>query len=261
MSFSSTSRWVCWRSVSHSSHCRATRSPTRAAWMQVGFAMISPGLALLRKVSFRGLMAMSPRRSADRKRAAAGWIRAACLALSVTALIDLRLFRARVFRAAAAASVPCRIPSILAASCCCRCGSLQIARLPRRDRVNAVSSRPRHLLRPSHHGPAERTFRCPSDFRCRRAVVPRHTAVRVRPVDTPYGILGVAMFVRGFGGGSITIPSAAAAYSSVPRESLGHATTSINICQRFGGPTGSAGLAIFLQFALLRAAMPNRPIA
>jgi hypothetical protein len=61
------------------------------------------------------------------------------------------------------------------------------------------------------------------------------------------------MFVRGFGGGSITIPSAAAAYASVPRESLGHATTSINICQRFGGPVGSAGLAIFLQFALLHA--------
>ena len=74
--------------------------------------------------------------------------------------------------------------------------------------------------------------------------------------DTPYGLLGVALFVRGFGGGSITIPSAAAAYSSVPRESLGHATTAINICQRFGGPTGSAGLAIFLQFALLRAATP-----
>ena len=74
--------------------------------------------------------------------------------------------------------------------------------------------------------------------------------------DTPYSLLAVALFVRGFGGGSITIPSAAAAYSSVPRESLGHATTAINICQRFGGPTGSAGLAIFLQFALLRAGTP-----
>ena len=74
--------------------------------------------------------------------------------------------------------------------------------------------------------------------------------------DTPYSLLAVALFVRGFGGGSITIPSAAAPYSSVPRESLGHATTAINICQRFGGPTGSAGLAIFLQFALLRAGTP-----
>ena len=72
--------------------------------------------------------------------------------------------------------------------------------------------------------------------------------------DTAYAPLAVALFIRGFGGGSITIPSAAAAYASVPRESLGHATTAINICQRFGGPVGSAGLAIFLQFALLRAA-------
>jgi MFS family permease len=71
--------------------------------------------------------------------------------------------------------------------------------------------------------------------------------------ETSYPILAAALFVRGFGGGSITIPSAASAYASVPRESLGHATTAINICQRFGGPTGSAGLAIFLQFALLRA--------
>ena len=76
--------------------------------------------------------------------------------------------------------------------------------------------------------------------------------------DTPYAILAAALFVRGFGGGSITIPSAAAAYSSVPRESLGHATTAINICQRFGGPTGSAGLAIFLQFALLHAAAADQ---
>ena len=74
--------------------------------------------------------------------------------------------------------------------------------------------------------------------------------------DTPYPILAVALFVRGFGGGSITIPSAAAAYSSVPRESLGHATTAINICQRFGGPAGAAGLAIFLQMALTHAGAP-----
>jgi MFS family permease len=80
----------------------------------------------------------------------------------------------------------------------------------------------------------------------------------VATTDTPYTLLGIAMFVRGFGGGSITIPSAAAAYASVPRESLGHATTSINICQRFGGPTGSAGLAIFLQFALLHAATQDQ---
>lgn len=53
--------------------------------------------------------------------------------------------------------------------------------------------------------------------------------------ELPVEVLAAALLVRGFGVGSITLPSAAAAYSSVTRESLGHATTAINICQRFGG--------------------------
>lgn len=68
--------------------------------------------------------------------------------------------------------------------------------------------------------------------------------------DTPVAWLSLALLLRGFGGGSITIPSAAAAYASVPREALGHAATAINICQRFGGPAGTTGLAICLQYAL-----------
>jgi MFS family permease len=74
--------------------------------------------------------------------------------------------------------------------------------------------------------------------------------------DTPLPVLAAALLVRGFGVGSITLPSAAAAYASVPRESLGHATTAINICQRFGGPVGTTGLAIFLQHELATAAIP-----
>ncbi len=74
--------------------------------------------------------------------------------------------------------------------------------------------------------------------------------------DTSVALLCVALLIRGFGGGSITIPSAAAAYASVPRESLGHATTAINICQRFGGPTGTSGLAICLQIAQARTQAP-----
>ena len=69
------------------------------------------------------------------------------------------------------------------------------------------------------------------------------------------GVLAGALLIRGFGVGSITLPSAAAAYASVPRESLGHATTVINICQRFGGPVGTTGLAIFLQHALATTAI------
>lgn len=68
--------------------------------------------------------------------------------------------------------------------------------------------------------------------------------------DVPLVALAAALLVRGFGVGSITLPSAAAAYASVPRESLGHATTAINICQRFGGPVGTTGLAVFLQHQL-----------
>ena len=68
--------------------------------------------------------------------------------------------------------------------------------------------------------------------------------------ETSWVILCLALFVRGFGMGSITIPSAAAAYASVPRESLSSATTAINICQRFGGPVGTTALALFLQHQL-----------
>lgn len=72
----------------------------------------------------------------------------------------------------------------------------------------------------------------------------------LRP-DAPFWLLGAALFVRGFGVGSITIPSAAAAYASVSREALSSATTAINICQRFGGPTGTAAMALFLHRAQL----------
>ena len=74
--------------------------------------------------------------------------------------------------------------------------------------------------------------------------------------QTPLAVLCVALLVRGFGVGSITIPSAAAAYASVPRESLGQAATAINICQRIGGPTGTTALAIALHFALGRVDVP-----
>lgn len=76
-------------------------------------------------------------------------------------------------------------------------------------------------------------------------------------VDAPLWVLAIALLVRGFGQGSITLPSAAAAYAAVPRESLTSATTAINICQRVGGPAGTAGLAIFLQHMLTRTAAPE----
>jgi EmrB/QacA subfamily drug resistance transporter len=224
----------------------------------LGFALISPGLALL----LQGLVSWAHGdRTASLSLIAsvlllAGFIWHA-LRRPASALIDLRLFRARVFRAAAATQflsnalnfggqllLPLWFLQIRQATPSTTglmlfplglgifCGLPVMGRMSERFGARAISGAGAML---SFLGTLPFAF---------------------ADADTPYGILGVALFVRGFGGGSITIPSAAAAYASVPRESLGHATTSINICQRFGGPTGSAGLAILLQFALLRAATP-----
>jgi len=222
----------------------------------IGFAMISPGLALLLQglVSWAHGDATAPLSLVASVALLAGFTRHA-LRYPVTALIDLRLFRGPVFRAAAATQLlsnainfggqlllPLWFLQVRQATPSATglmlfplglgifCGLPIMGRLSERFGARAISGGGAVL---SLLGTLPFVF---SD------------------IDTPYPLLGVALFVRGFGGGSITIPSAAAAYASVPRESLGHATTSINICQRFGGPTGSAGLAIFLQFALLHAA-------
>jgi EmrB/QacA subfamily drug resistance transporter len=220
-----------------------------------GFAMISPGLALLLQglVSWAHGNATAPLSLLASVVLLTAFTRHA-LRHPVSALIDLRLFRARIFRAAAATQflsnalnfggqllLPLWFLQVRQATPSATglmlfplglgvfCGLPTMGRLSERFGARAISG-------------AGALLSC-------LGTLPFVFAT----VDTPYSLLGIALFVRGFGGGSITIPSAAAAYASVPRESLGHATTSINICQRFGGPTGSAGLAIFLQFALSRA--------
>jgi EmrB/QacA subfamily drug resistance transporter len=56
----------------------------------------------------------------------------------------------------------------------------------------------------------------------------------------------VALFVRGVGTSAINIPSIAAVYGSVPKETIPAATTAINIIQRLGGPVATTSLAVFL---------------
>jgi MFS family permease len=53
-------------------------------------------------------------------------------------------------------------------------------------------------------------------------------------------------FVRGVGLGAISIPSIAAAYSSISKEAIPVATTAINIVQRLGGPVATTVLATYL---------------
>jgi EmrB/QacA subfamily drug resistance transporter len=62
--------------------------------------------------------------------------------------------------------------------------------------------------------------------------------------------LSVAMFVRGMGIGFSFMPAMAAAFASLRRSELSHATPQLNVLQRIGGSIGTAVLAVVLQRAL-----------
>ena len=229
----------------------------------LGFAMVSPGLALL----LQGLVSL-----AHGNPEAPFSLIASAILLSAfvwharrqptTALIDLRLFRARTFRAAAATQFLSNALNF---------GGQLLMPLYFLNVRGLPPSLTGLLLMPMGLGVF---FALPimgrlSERFGARAISGTGAALSLigtlpfafAGANTSVALLCVALLIRGFGGGSITIPSAAAAYASVPRESLGHATTAINICQRFGGPTGTTGLAICLQFALVRFDAPARAYA
>lgn len=59
-----------------------------------------------------------------------------------------------------------------------------------------------------------------------------------------------ALFLRGMGQGAVGLPSLTAAYSSVSRQNMPAATTSLNIVQRLGGPTMTTLCAAILAWKL-----------
>lgn len=63
-------------------------------------------------------------------------------------------------------------------------------------------------------------------------------------------VLAGALFLRGMGVSAVGIPSISAAYASVRREELPMASTSLNIVQRLGGPTLTTLCATFLGWRL-----------
>ena len=63
-------------------------------------------------------------------------------------------------------------------------------------------------------------------------------------------LLGCALFIRGLGMSAVSVPSVSAAYSSVKPEDLPIATTTLNIVQRIGGPTLTTLCATFLGWRL-----------
>jgi MFS family permease len=70
-------------------------------------------------------------------------------------------------------------------------------------------------------------------------------------------ILVCALFLRGMGMSAVGAPSITAAYSSVKREDLPMATTTLNIVQRIGGPTLTTICATFLGWRLASAHGPD----
>jgi EmrB/QacA subfamily drug resistance transporter len=63
-------------------------------------------------------------------------------------------------------------------------------------------------------------------------------------------LLGCALFIRGVGQSAVGVPSISAAYSSVKKEDLPMATTTLNIVMRIGGPTLTTICATFLGWRL-----------
>ncbi len=75
----------------------------------------------------------------------------------------------------------------------------------------------------------------------------------------PFGLIGahtsiawlsIAMLIRGVGIGFGFMPAMAAAFASLERSELAHATPQLNVLQRVGGSIGTAVLAVVLQRAL-----------
>jgi EmrB/QacA subfamily drug resistance transporter len=64
---------------------------------------------------------------------------------------------------------------------------------------------------------------------------------------TSYPLLAGALFLIGLGLGATIVPSMAVAYRAVPRETVAHATSIVNVTQRIAGSVGTALLAIVLQ--------------
>lgn len=62
-------------------------------------------------------------------------------------------------------------------------------------------------------------------------------------------LAAISLFFRGAGQGAIGIPSVSAAYASVSKERLAVANTAINIVQRLGGPLATTFTALFIPSA------------
>ena len=75
--------------------------------------------------------------------------------------------------------------------------------------------------------------------------------------DTSIAGLSVAMLLRGVGIGLAFMPAMTAAFASLERSELSHATPQLNVLQRVGGSIGTAVLAVVLEQALVGTHTPE----
>jgi EmrB/QacA subfamily drug resistance transporter len=221
-----------------------------------GFLLLPPGLVLF----LHALESLSANPAAHRLSLAE--LAAACALLTAfalharrlgpTALIDLNLFRARTFSAAASTQFLSNAMSF---------GGGMLLPLYLIEVLHRSPGSTGLLLVPSALGmfcsyPLMGTLT--ERFGSRRVSA---TGAAISLLGTlPFALFGApglplpalcaALFVRGIGMGAINIPSIAAAYAGIPRSLIPVATTSINIAQRLGGPIATTLLAIFLHHRL-----------
>ncbi len=232
-------------------------SSTRRAFDILGFLMISPGLACL--------LYGFPRESHPDGVAAllvgvllmAGFV-AHARRLKLRALIDLQLFRIRIFSTAAATQFLANaafyatqfiIPLYLITGCALSpsqagwlvaamgagmmCSFPFVGNLTDRFGCRAVSA-----------GGAVAALCGMLPF-----LWMSHSAFSA-------GAAGVCLFVTGIGQGTINIPSVSAAYASVPKDRIPVANSAINIVQRLGGPLATTLMAAVMSLAAGGASVP-----
>ncbi len=74
--------------------------------------------------------------------------------------------------------------------------------------------------------------------------------------QTPVAVTSATLFLRGIGLGCSMMPAMASAYSTISRDAVPRATTTLNVLQRVGGSIGTALLAVVLEDQI-RTAIPR----
>lgn len=217
----------------------------------IGLALLSPGLVLFLY-------------GAERIGTAAGIVAVACSALLLVAflrferrkgehaLIDLALFRSRVFGAAAGTQFLSNgamyagqmlIPVFLIQACGRSPGEMGWLLAPLG--LGMLVTYPSMGALTSRFG--VRRLAAAGALLALLATLP---LVFLALAGYDPWVLVPALFLRGMGQSAIGAPSIAAAYASVERSNLPMATTSLNIVQRLGGPTFTTLCTLFLAWRL-----------